>query len=670
MDTQLIIAVIILAPALGAILAGFFPGRLKISGINFLTVALVALAFILSLILAYGVYFNHAVYSATYFNWAQFPNLGMEVAFSVDRLSVFMMLIVTFVSMLVHIYSIGYMRGEEGYARFFAYISGFTFAMLCLVMGNNFLLLFFGWEGVGLFSYLLIGFYFDRDRANEASLRAFIMNRVGDLGFLLGIAAVIYYCGSLNYSTVFAAVKGLTHSGTISFLGISFTPITLMCCLLFIGAMGKSAQVPLHTWLEGSMEGPTPISALIHAATMVTAGVFMVARLSPMFVLSPAALSFVMIIGAITCLFMGLIAIVEIDIKRVIAYCTLSQLGYMMVAQGASGFLIGMFHLMTHAMFKALLFLAAGSVIIAMHHEQDMRKMGGLRRYMPVTYVCMIIGGWALAAIPPFSGFFSKDLIIEAAHVTRLPGHTFAYVLVLACAFVTSFYTFRMIFMTFHGKPRMSNAERAHLKESPVSILIPLIALSVAAVFAGMLFFEPALTPNLTVHQGVFGNTVSQYIEPALGNITVVSAIASEAYTKTPWDFIIHSFKTLPFWLAISALILAYIFYVVVPNVPKYLANSRSGVGVLYYILVKKYFFDGLYTLVFVKASMYLSKFLWFVVDIFLIDKLTFQGSARFIYQTGKRLRKLQSGYIYDYALVLLIGVLALIAWLIFWVNG
>ena len=669
MSVDFIIAVIILAPALGAIIAGFFSKQVQLSGVNFITIGLVALSFVLSVVLAYGVYVHNDVYTVHYFDWALFPSIGMAVSFSVDKLSVFMMLIVTFVSTLVHIYSIGYMRGESGYARFFAYISGFSFAMLCLVMGNNFLLLFFGWEGVGLFSYLLIGYYFEKDSANEASLRAFIVNRVGDLGFLLGIAAVIYYCNSIDYNTVFSAVKTLDNTQMINFLGMEFSPITLMCVLLFIGAMGKSAQFPLHTWLEGSMEGPTPISALIHAATMVTAGVFMVARLSPMYVESTTALSFIMIIGGITCLFMGLIAIVQMDIKRVIAYCTLSQLGYMMVAQGASGFSIGMFHLMTHAMFKALLFLAAGSVIVAMHHEQDMRKMGGLRKYMPITYICMLIGGWALAALPPFSGFFSKDLIIETAAVTTIPGHEFAYYLVLACAFVTSFYTFRMIFMTFHGKPRMDEHTRSHLKESPWSILIPLIALSIPAIFAGMMFFEPALTPNLAVHQGFFGDTISQYIQPGLGNMSVVSALAAENFTKTPWDFITHSVQTLPFWLAISALVLAYVFYVVAPGIPKFLAQAKSGVGILHYILIKKYFIDGLYDLIFVKGVLLLSKFLWIVIDVVMIDKVAVGGAASMIYCTGKKLTKLQRGYLFDYALVMLIGVLALIAWLVFWVN-
>ena len=669
MSIDVVIACIILAPALGSVVSGFFSKKIGISGVNFITTGAVFVSCILSILLAYGVYVNNEVYTIHYFDWAIFSNLSMEVCFIIDKLSVFMMLIVTFVSTLVHVYSMGYLRGDSGYARFFSYICGFTFAMLCLVMSNNFLVLFFGWEGVGLFSYLLIGYYFEKDSANEASLRAFIVNRVGDLGFLLGIAAIIYYCNSVDYTIVFNVIKSLDNTDVINFLGFDFSPVTLICVLLFIGAMGKSAQFPLHTWLEGSMEGPTPISALIHAATMVTAGVFMIARLSPMYVESVTALSLVMVVGAITCFFMGLVAIVQINIKQVIAYCTLSQLGYMMVAQGASGFSIGMFHLMTHAMFKALLFLAAGSVILAMHHEQDMRKMGGLRNYMPITYICMLIGGWALAALPPFSGFFSKDLIIEAADMTTVPGHGFAYYLVLACAFITSFYTFRMIFMTFHGESRMSEHTRKNLKESPLSILIPLILLSIPAVFAGMIFFESALTPSLRVHQGFFGDTISQYIQPQLGNMTVVSALASENFTRTPWNYIVHSIQTLPFWLAIFALILAYIFYVLVPNIPRFLVQARLGLGVLHYILVRKYFINCLYDFIFVKGTLFLSKFLWVFIDILIIDKVAVSGTANMIYCIGKKLTKLQRGYLFDYALVLLIGMLTLILWLLFCLN-
>ncbi|QIV95444.1 NADH dehydrogenase subunit L [Allofrancisella inopinata] len=649
-----LIAVIVLSPLLGAVIAGFFGRSVKNEGVSFFTISLCGLSFVLSAVLAYGV-FNGHVYDISFYQWAPISKeFSFDIGFTVNRITVYMMLIVTFVSTLVHVYSIGYMKGEEGYARFFAYISGFTFAMLCLVMGNNFLLLFFGWEGVGLFSYLLIGFYFNREKANVASLRAFIVNRVGDLGFLLGIGAVILYTGSVDYGTVFAALPNIDNTQVVHFLGLSFSPVTLICVLLFIGAMGKSAQFPLHSWLEGSMEGPTPISALIHAATMVTAGVFMVARLSPMFVLSEAALSFVLIIGAITCLFMGLIAIVQTDIKRVIAYCTLSQLGYMMVAQGAGAFSIGMFHLMTHAMFKALLFLAAGSVIVAMHHEQDIRRMGGLRKYMPVTYICMFIGTWSLAALPPFSGFFSKDLIIEAAQSTTVFGHKFAYYMVLACAFVTSFYMFRTFFLVFHGKERMSEDEKSHLKESSISILIPLILLAIPSAFIGEYFFDSILSQN----QGLFGDTISTYSQVGLHGVSVTAHLASEPFTAAPFAFMEHSIDTLPFWLALSALVLAYVLYIWFPCIPEFLSKTSSGVGVIYHILVRKYFIDFLYDVVFVRIFLCISAFLWKVVDIFIIDKTIVHGTSNLIYQTGDNFRKVQRGYVYDYAFIMIIGVL------------
>ena len=649
-----LIGTIILAPMLGAIIAGFFGKNIKNSGVNFFTVALCGLSFVLSVILAYGV-FNGDIYSVTYYQWAPISNMfSFDVGFEVNRITVYMMLIVTFVSTLVHVYSIGYMKGEEGYGRFFAYISGFTFAMLCLVMGNNFLLLFFGWEGVGLFSYLLIGFYFTREKSNVASLRAFLVNRIGDLGFLLGIGAVILYTGSIDYKEVFASLSSIDNTQVIHFLGMSFSPVTLMCTLLFVGAMGKSAQFPLHSWLECSMEGPTPISALIHAATMVTAGVFMVARLSPMFVMSPAALSFVLIIGAITCLFMGLIAIVQTDIKRVIAYCTLSQLGYMMVAQGAGAFSIGMFHLMTHAMFKALLFLAAGSVIVAMHHEQDIRRMGGLRKYMPVTYLCMFIGCWALAALPQFSGFFSKDLIIEAAQTTTVFGHQFAYYMVLACSFVTSFYIFRMFFVVFHGKERMSEKESSHIKESPLSILIPLVLLAIPSVFIGEYFFGSILSQDA----GLFGDTITSYSQAGLHGMSVTAHLASESAMANSFAYIKHSIHTLPFWLALSAMVLSYVLYILSPSIPKALAKKSSGVGIIYHILIKKYFIDTLYDVVFVRIFLCVSTFLWKVIDIFIIDKTIVHGTSNLIYQTGDSFRKVQRGYLFDYAFVMMVGVL------------
>lgn len=649
-----LIATIIIAPMLGAIIAGFFGKSIKSSGVNFFTVLLCGLSFVLSVVLAYGV-FNGDTYSVTYYQWAPISNMfSFDVGFTVNRITVYMMLIVTFVATLVHVYSIGYMKGEDGYGRFFAYISGFTFAMLCLVMGNNFLLLFFGWEGVGLFSYLLIGFYFTREKAIVAGLRAFLVNRVGDLGFLLGIGAVILYTGSVNYTTVFASLSSIDNTQTIHFLGMSFSPVTLMCVLLFVGAMGKSAQFPLHSWLEGSMEGPTPISALIHAATMVTAGVFMVARLSPMFVMSPAALSFVLIIGAITCLFMGLIAIVQTDIKRVIAYCTLSQLGYMMVAQGAGAFSIGMFHLMTHAMFKALLFLAAGSVIVAMHHEQDIRRMGGLKKYMPITYLCMFIGCWALAALPPFSGFFSKDLIIEAAQNTTVFGHQFAYYMVLACAFVTSFYIFRMFFVVFHGKERMSDEEKSHIKESPISIIIPLILLAIPSAYIGQYFFSSILSQS----NGLFGDTITSYAQAGLEGMSVTAHLAAEPAMSSTLSYIKHSIHTLPFWLALGAMVLSYVLYVWLPSIPKALAKKSSGVGIIYHILVKKYFIDTLYDVIFVRIFLFVSTFLWKAIDIFIIDKTVVHGTSNLIYQTGDNFRKVQRGYLFDYAFVMIVGVL------------
>ncbi len=660
MTAEIIIAIIILAPALGSILAGFFSRYIKLAGVNIITIGLVGLSFIGSLYLAWQVFATGVTYEVNYFTWAVFENyFSMDISFTVDSITVYMMLIVTFVSLLVHIYSMGYLKGDPGYARFYGYISGFTFAMLCLVMGNNFLLLFFGWEGVGLFSYLLIGFWFDKETANAAALRAFIANRVGDLGFLLGIAAIVYYFNAIDYQTVFQAAKHLDNDQVVHFLGMSFSPITLICTLLFVGAIGKSAQVPLHIWLEGSMQGPTPISALIHAATMVTAGVFMVGKLSPLFVLSPAALSFVMIIGGITCLFMGLIAIVENDIKYVIAYCTLSQLGYMMTAMGAGAFSIGMFHLLTHAMFKALLFLSAGSVIIAMHHDQDMRNMGGLRRYMPITYIGFLIGAWALSALPPFSGFFSKDLIIESAAHTTVYGHTFPYILVLLCAFVTSFYTFRMFFMTFHGKPRMSESVKSGLKESPWSVLIPLIALSIPAAGIGFVLF------NWILSSGTFGHSVTPFLQPALGNQTVTHLLASEPSHQSSLAFILNAYKTIPFWLALSALVLAYVIYVWYPKVTHFFTDVRKGFGILYYILVKKYFINGLYDFIFGPFMVALSKFFWYVIDILMIDRLLVHGSARLTYLTGWVLKKAQRGYVFDYVLTFILGLLALLVWLV-----
>jgi NADH-quinone oxidoreductase subunit L len=510
------------------------------------------------------------------------------------------------------------------------------------------LLLFFGWEGVGLVSYLLIGFWFTKETANFAALKAFIANRVGDLGFLLGVAAVLMYYGTLDYSSVFAATPALAakHLTISLWPGTHWSVITVICLFLFVGAIGKSAQIPLHMWLEGSMEGPTPISALIHAATMVTAGVFMLARLSPMFECSTVSLSVVLIIGSATCFFMGILGTVQMDIKRVIAYSTLSQLGYMMAAQGASAFPIGMFHLMSHAAFKALLFLAAGSVIIAMHHKQDLGEMGGLRKFMPITYVCMLIGALALAAIPPFSGFFSKDLIIEAVQMSTIPGHKIASFFVVGGAFITAVYTFRMFFLTFHGKMRMDENVKAHVKESPWQVWLPLVCLAVPALGVGYVFFEPAL-------HGFFGHAI--YIAP---QHNVVAALAAEY--PTPLSFVKHAVFTLPFWLAIGGVVLMWIFYGLYPAIPEWI---KTNFKFFHTFLVHKYFVDGPIDVVFCWVSQSLGKLFWKVGDHIIIDQIAVEGSAKTTRFAGRMLRKIQTGHLSHYALLMMVGVLVLLGW-------
>ncbi|MCC5861433.1 MAG: NADH-quinone oxidoreductase subunit L, partial [Gammaproteobacteria bacterium] len=485
---------IVLAPLVAAVVAGFLGRQIGRAGAHWVTILGVAVAFVLSLVVAKDVFIDGAeVFNQAVYIWAVTGNLSMEIGFLIDPLSALMMVVVTFVSLMVHIYTIGYMRDDPGYQRFFSYISLFTFAMLMLVMSNNFLQLFFGWEAVGLVSYLLIGFWYRKPTAIFANMKAFIVNRVGDFGFLLGIGALLYYAGSLDYVTVFAQAEEI-QATTVNIWGdAQWSALTLACILLFIGAMGKSAQVPLHVWLPDSMEGPTPISALIHAATMVTAGIFMVARMSPLFEYSTAALSFVLVIGATTAFFMGLLGLVQNDIKRVVAYSTLSQLGYMTVALGVSAYAAGMFHLMTHAFFKALLFLAAGSVIIGMHHVQDMRQMGGLRRYMPLTYATVVIGTLALVGFPGFSGYFSKDALIEAVHAANIPGSTYAYWCVLIGVFITALYSFRLLFMVFHGEERFDRHTREHLHESPRVVTVPLILLAIPSVAIGWLTIQPLL---------------------------------------------------------------------------------------------------------------------------------------------------------------------------------
>ncbi|MBI1990149.1 MAG: NADH-quinone oxidoreductase subunit L, partial [Betaproteobacteria bacterium] len=593
-----------------------------------------------------------------------------EIGFLIDRLSALMMLVVSFVSLMVHVYTIGYMQDDPGYNRFFSYISLFTFSMLMLVMSNNFLQLFFGWEAVGLVSYLLIGFWYTRPTAIYASLKAFLVNRVGDFGFLLGIALVLMYFGTLDYATVFGNAGTLSANTIEIFAGSEWSLMTVICILLFVGAMGKSAQFPLHVWLPDSMEGPTPISALIHAATMVTAGIFMVARMSPLFELSATALSVVMTIGAITALFMALVAIVQNDIKRVVAYSTLSQLGYMTVALGASAYAAGIFHLATHAFFKALLFLGAGSAIIALHHEQDMRNMGGLRKYMPITYVTMLIGAVSSAGIPGFAGFFSKDAIIEAVKLSTTPGAGFAYFCVLSTVFVTAFYTFRLLFMTFHGAERFGHhadaeghgahdthdahghgaSRHSPPHESPAVVTVPLILLAIPSVCAGWLI-GPVL------FGGYFGGSIA--VAPGHD---VLAKMAGEFHGVIA--MVQHAFGTLPFWLAAGGIATAAYLYLMRPDLPQVIAGRLPA---FYTALDRKYWFDELYSWLFAGGARALGTGLWQRGDVGIIDGWFVNGSARVVGWSAGVIRRVQSGYIYHYAFAMIIGLLLLLSVLLVW---
>ena len=637
-----------LAPLAGAVIAGLLGwliGRrathwVAIIGMMVSTVA----AFLVFRDVLAGNTFNGPVYT-----WITTGDISLEIGFLIDRLSATMMLVVAFVSLMVHIYTIGYMVDDPGYQRFFSYISLFTFSMLMLVMSNNFLQLFFGWEAVGLVSYLLIGFWYTRPSAIYAGLKAFLVNRVGDFGFLLGIALIFVYWGSLDYVQVFSRAPELTGA-TVEMAYVGWPLLTTICILLFIGAMGKSAQFPLHVWLPDSMEGPTPISALIHAATMVTAGIFMVARMSPLFELSETVLSFVMVIGAITALFMALVAVVQNDIKRVVAYSTLSQLGYMTVALGASAYAGAIFHLVTHAFFKSLLFLGAGSVIIALHHEQDMRRMGGLRKYLPITYAIMLIGALASAGIPGFSGFFSKDAIIEAVHLSQLPGSGFAHFCVLSCVFVTAFYTFRLLFMTFHGKERfrVHGDDHGHGQghaphESPWVVTVPLVILAVPTICAGWVI-GPVL------FGGFFGDAIvvaeSHDVLAELGrNFHGVFAMMA------------HALATWPFWLAVAGIASAAYLYLKRTDLPDKLRQRFSP---LYTVLDQKYYFDRFNDWFFAGGARLVGRGLWKGGDVAVIDGFV-NGSARLVGWLATVTRKLQSGYVYTYAFAMIIGMVTLL---------
>ncbi|HSI51461.1 MAG TPA: NADH-quinone oxidoreductase subunit L [Ideonella sp.] len=671
MSTQLsqnLLLAVPLAPLVGSIIAGLFGKAVGRRGSHVLTILGVLVAFLISASVLKSVAIDGARFNATIYEWMNVGGLKMEVGFLIDGLTAMMMCVVTFVSLMVHIYTIGYMEEDPGYQRFFSYISLFTFSMLMLVMSNNFLQLFFGWEAVGLVSYLLIGFWFKKPTAVFANMKAFLVNRVGDFGFILGIGLLLAYGGSLNYAEVFAKSGELAKLG---FPGTDWGMLTVACICLFIGAMGKSAQFPLHVWLPDSMEGPTPISALIHAATMVTAGIFMVTRMSPLFELSDTALNFVLVIGSITALFMGFLGIIQTDIKRVVAYSTLSQLGYMTVALGVSAYNVAVFHLMTHAFFKALLFLGAGSVIIGMHHDQDIRNMGGLRKYMPITWITSLLGSLALIGTPFFAGFYSKDSIIEAVHASHLPGAGFASFAVTAGVFVTAFYSFRMYFLVFHGKehfhhkpfpgehdePDTTHADHeddhghahAHTPhESPWVVTAPLVLLAIPSVVIGWLTIQPMLYGDF-LKDAIFVNPEAHH---------AMESLAEEFHGAAAMG--VHAFTSLPFWLALAGVVTAYVFYMVSPSIPAAIGRALSPV---IRVLENKYYMDWFNENVLAAGARLLGVGLWKGGDIALIDGVLVNGSARAVGGFASVVRTVQTGYLSWYALVMVLGVFGLMTW-------
>ncbi|BCF97696.1 NADH dehydrogenase subunit L [Paraburkholderia sp. PGU19] len=675
LNENLLLAVA-LAPLAGSLIAGLFGKTVGRAGAHSVTILGVAISFVLSCFVFLDV-LHGASFNATVYEWMTVGKVKFEVGFLVDTLTAMMMCVVTFVSLMVHVYTIGYMADEEtGYERFFSYISLFTFSMLMLVMSNNFLQLFFGWEAVGLVSYLLIGFYFKRESAIYANMKAFIVNRVGDFGFILGIGLILAYGGSMNYGDVFAKSHELA---SLSFPGTDWGLLTVACICLFIGAMGKSAQFPLHVWLPDSMEGPTPISALIHAATMVTAGIFMVTRMSPLFELSDSALSFITVIGAITALFMGFLGVVQNDIKRVVAYSTLSQLGYMTVALGVSAYPVAVFHLMTHAFFKALLFLGAGSVIIGMHHDQDMRNMGGLRKYMPITWITSLVGSLALIGTPFFSGFYSKDSIIDAVKLSHLPGSGFAYFAVVASVFVTALYSFRMYFMVFHGEERFRgpkhpdsplgaeaaahghghhddhghghddhHAHEPH--ETPWVVWLPLVLLAIPSIVIGAIAIGPMLYGDFFQHGVAFDKVI--FIGE---NHPALHEMAEEFQGWASMG--LHAASGLPVWLALAGVVVSWFLYLKRPDLP---AVIKRGFGPIYTLLDNKYYMDKINEVVFARGAVAIGRGLWKEGDVVVIDGIV-NGSARFIGWFASVIRFLQSGYIYHYAFAMIIGMLGLL---------
>jgi NADH-quinone oxidoreductase subunit L len=658
--------IIVLLPLIAAVIVGLFGSKLPRATAHWLTIGAVGSAFVLSAIVLNatmdGYRANYNLYTWLRSSLETGGNLQFNVGFLIDNLTAMMMVVVTFVSLMVHIYTIGYMAEDPGYTRFFSYISLFTFAMLMLVMSNNFMQLFFGWEAVGLVSYLLIGFWYTRPTAIYANLKAFLVNRVGDFGFLLGIGMVLFYTGSLDYATAFQAAPALAAKQIMLIPNVSWSLMTVTCILLFIGAMGKSAQVPLHVWLPDSMEGPTPISALIHAATMVTAGIFMVARMSPLFELSDTALSFVMIIGAITALFMGFLGIIQNDIKRIVAYSTLSQLGYMTVALGASAYSVAIFHLMTHAFFKALLFLAAGSVIMGMHHDQDIRHMGNLKKHMPVTWITSLIGSLALIGTPFFAGFYSKDSIIEAVKFSHITGSGFAYFAVLAGVFVTAFYSFRLYFMVFHGKEKwreVSHSHDTHHDEhhhglAPTDnphepgwvVKLPLILLAIPSFFIGYIAIESMLFDHF------FNGVIA--VDSAKHHAMTELAHHYAEHFHTPAGMALNGFMSLPFLLASSGVALAWFFYTKRPDIP---AAIQQKFSLLNRVLENKYGFDAFNERVFAGGARFIGGKLWQICDVQIIDGAIVNGAARLVNRLSGKIRHLQSGLIYHYAFAMIIGV-------------
>lgn len=641
----------LLAPFLGSLVAGLLGKRVGRVGAHWVTILLMFVSFLAALDIAQLVLLHHQTFNGIVYTWAQSGSFQFNIGFQIDQLTAYMMVVVTFVSLLVHIYSIGYMADDSGYQRFFSYMSLFTFSMLLLVTANNFLQLFIGWEGVGLVSYLLIGFWFLKPSAASGGFKAFIVNRVGDFGFILAIAAILDNFSTLNYNAVFLQAHTFANATVSLWPGTHSHLITVICILLFIGAMGKSAQIPLHVWLPESMEGPTPISALIHAATMVTAGVYLVARMSPLFDLSLPALSTVLIVGATGALFLGLLAFVETDIKRVIAYSTMSQLGYMMAANGVTAYSAGIFHLGTHACFKALLFLSAGSVIIALHHEQDLRKMGGLAKRIPLTYLCFLIGALALAAIPPFSGFYSKDAIIDAVHLSNIPGAHYAYICLILGAFVTAYYIFRAFFMAFHGKPRFRDDPKHPVKEHAIMV-IPLILLAIPSVIMGFTLVYPMLyrTPDLLGHSVTISTAHH-----------VMGILASQYHDAI--NAMIEAFRHPTVWLSLSGLVLAWLNVRVMPQLPQWF-EQKFKLG--YWVLKKQYGFDAFNQHVIVRTTRGLSEFFFRFADLKFLDGFLVDGSGRRMTWVARMIRRLQSGYLYHYVFIMILGLLAFLVGMIF----